>query len=156
MKLYFSVERTSEPGSAEPWQVPGKQDRKADRVDVPSSPLELAAWLNARRVGREPALELEEAAFQRSIDTAAEQRTHDDPLGLELEARSSGPRVPGHCDACGRSGAGALKLQQGNELEAIGYWMETAELWAIEQLVERARGVVRERGQVLEGRESVQ
>jgi hypothetical protein len=32
------------------WQVPGRQDRKATRVDVPSQPAELAAWLNARRV----------------------------------------------------------------------------------------------------------
>jgi hypothetical protein len=35
---------------ADAWQVPGRQDRKAKRVDVPSSPPELAAWLNSRRV----------------------------------------------------------------------------------------------------------
>jgi hypothetical protein len=35
---------------AEGWQVPGRQDKKAIRVDVPSTPPELAAWLNARRV----------------------------------------------------------------------------------------------------------
>lgn len=32
------------------WQIPGAQDRKAARVDVPSSPAELAAWLNERHV----------------------------------------------------------------------------------------------------------
>lgn len=32
------------------WQIPGQQDRKAARVDVPSSPAELAAWLNERAV----------------------------------------------------------------------------------------------------------
>jgi hypothetical protein len=32
------------------WQIPGQQDRKAQRVDVPSSPAELAAWLNERHV----------------------------------------------------------------------------------------------------------
>jgi hypothetical protein len=144
-KLYHSSELDG-------WQIPGQQDRKAERVDVPSSPADLADWLNARFVSPRVSAELEEAAFQNSIDTAAEQRTHDDPLGLELEARSSGPRVPGHCDACGRSTAGALKLQQGNELEVIGYWIDTAELWAIEQLVERARGAVHARGEALNGK----
>jgi hypothetical protein len=41
MKLYHHA------GS---WQLPGKQDRKAARVDVPGAPPELCAWLNARRV----------------------------------------------------------------------------------------------------------
>lgn len=33
---------------AEGWTVPGKQDRDAVRVDVPSRPEELAQWLNDR------------------------------------------------------------------------------------------------------------
>jgi hypothetical protein len=44
MKLYHN-------GQLEGWQIPGKQDKRADRFDVPSSPAELAAWLNHRRVG---------------------------------------------------------------------------------------------------------
>lgn len=32
------------------WQVPGQQDNGATRVDVPTSPAEAAAWLNARAV----------------------------------------------------------------------------------------------------------
>ena len=32
------------------WQVPGQQDAGATRVDVPTSPADAAAWLNARRV----------------------------------------------------------------------------------------------------------
>jgi hypothetical protein len=48
--------------------------------------------------------------------------------------------------------AGALKLAQGNELDAIGQWMETAELWAIERVVERAREIVRDRGLALDGK----
>jgi hypothetical protein len=32
------------------WQIPGQQDRKATRVDVPNAPAALAAWLNSRRV----------------------------------------------------------------------------------------------------------
>lgn len=38
-------------GQVEGWQIPGQQDSKARRVDVPSSPADLAAWLNVRRVG---------------------------------------------------------------------------------------------------------
>lgn len=43
MKLYHN-------GEPEGWQIPGKQDRKAERIDVPSSPADLAAWLNVRDV----------------------------------------------------------------------------------------------------------
>jgi hypothetical protein len=42
-KLYYGA------GSA-PWMVPGKQARYAYRVDVPSTPNELAQWLNDRGV----------------------------------------------------------------------------------------------------------
>jgi hypothetical protein len=49
-KLYYSVQRASDPALADPWQVPGQQDKKAERVDVPAAPAELAAWLNSRRV----------------------------------------------------------------------------------------------------------
>jgi hypothetical protein len=49
-KLYYSLGRASDPELSDPWQVPGKQDKKAERVDVPGSPDDLAAWLNARRV----------------------------------------------------------------------------------------------------------
>jgi hypothetical protein len=37
------------------WQIPGQQDRKAARLDVPSSPADLAAWLNERAVPADPA-----------------------------------------------------------------------------------------------------
>lgn len=49
MKLYHNHQAAS--GSK--WELPGKQDRKAERVDVPAAPAELAAWLNSRRVPRE-------------------------------------------------------------------------------------------------------
>jgi hypothetical protein len=35
------------------WQIPGKQERAAARVDVPNSPEELAEWLNVRWVQRD-------------------------------------------------------------------------------------------------------
>lgn len=38
-------------GQREGWQIPGEQDKSAHRIDVPSSPAELASWLNLRRVG---------------------------------------------------------------------------------------------------------
>jgi hypothetical protein len=62
MKLYYSVQRASDPASPEPWQVPGKQDKKAERVDVPGSPAELAAWLNVRGV---PLAEAQRTAGER-------------------------------------------------------------------------------------------
>lgn len=36
------------------WQLPGKQDRKAERIDVPDRAPELTAWLNDRRVPAAP------------------------------------------------------------------------------------------------------
>jgi hypothetical protein len=42
-------------GEPEGWQIPGNQDKRAERVDVPSSPAELAAWLNERGVKPAPA-----------------------------------------------------------------------------------------------------
>lgn len=35
------------------WQLPGQQDKKAQRVDVPNEPKSLMGWLNARRVRAE-------------------------------------------------------------------------------------------------------
>jgi hypothetical protein len=50
------------------WQIPGQQERKAARVDVPNGPAELAAWLNERRVTAELPSE--------PIDRAAELEDH--------------------------------------------------------------------------------
>lgn len=36
------------------WLVPGHQSKRATRVDIPSSPPELADWLNMRKVGSNP------------------------------------------------------------------------------------------------------
>jgi hypothetical protein len=36
------------------WQVPGYQDKGAERVDVPTSPETLASWLQARSVKADP------------------------------------------------------------------------------------------------------
>lgn len=44
------------------------------------------------------------------------------------------PKVPGRCDACGRSVAGTLKLAIGNDVDALEAWAETIQadnLWAL-------------------------
>lgn len=42
------------------WVVPGQQGKKAERVDIPSTPAELAAWLNVREQQQEIAPEVEQ------------------------------------------------------------------------------------------------
>jgi hypothetical protein len=133
------------------WQLPGQQDKKAERVDVPGQPAELAAWLNSRRVPREG------DAFDGLVpcNTAAHElldELRQEEPETQLSGRFDGPRVAGFCDACGRSAAGSLKLAQGNDISTIEQWMETADLWAIQQLVERARDVVRGRSEALDGK----
>jgi hypothetical protein len=46
VKLYMQPDGT--------WQIPGQQDRKAERIDIPNTPIELCAWLNERGVRAEP------------------------------------------------------------------------------------------------------
>jgi hypothetical protein len=135
-------------GQLEGWQIPGQQDPKASRVHVPSSPADLAAWLNHRRVGPTGAA----AEQERRLEEFDDAPSVDELLEAADRAERQRPKVAGVCDSCGRSAAGALKLAQGNELDAIEQWMETAELWAIQQLVERARSVVRARGEALDGK----
>lgn len=120
------------------WEIPGQQDRHATRVDVPNSPAELAAWLNARNVQAitgDVAELARERDLQRSIDVEADQRHHEDPLGLELE-RPRSSRVPGFCDACGQSSAGKLKLSQGADVETVAAWMMGAEGWQLRRIAE--------------------
>lgn len=109
-------------------------------VDVPTTKAELVGFLNdlaADQFGRRPGLEIE---------------LPEEEPETQLSGRFDGPRVAGFCDACGRSAAGSLKLAQGNDISTIEQWMETAELWAIQQLVERARDVVRGRSEALDGK----
>jgi hypothetical protein len=133
MKLYHN-------GQLEGWQVPGKQDKRAERIDVPSSPAELAAWLNHRRVGPTGIAarleELEGTPGRREemlgelLDGTAES---DEP---QLASAPSGPRVPGFCDACGRSAAGALKLSQGRDVDTVVAWVMEAESWQLTRIAE--------------------
>lgn len=118
-------------------------------TEVPTDKPGLLAWLNERNVPArlEELGELTKPPLAR--DPMDELEQLEDPAPCNTPR---GPRVPGHCDACGRSAAGTLKLAQGEELDAIAQWMDTADLWALEQLADRAREVARGRGVTLEGR----
>jgi hypothetical protein len=128
------------------WQVPGQQERKATRVDIPSAPAELAEWLNVRWVQRDP----QEPTLADVLDL---ERAKQREEGIELTTEHppcqfAGPKVPGKCDACGRSAEGALKLARGRELDTISEWLEELtvnDLWALR----RAGELVRDRARAL-------
>lgn len=146
------------------WQVPGEQDRKAARVDVPNSPGDLASWLNARRVPRE---QLTDEQLVASIlshnDEPPPQLASDGVVITEAEAAkvnaSRPPFLPrlsaeeiearrmaeGKCPKCGGG------LPRDPEVARIELWMELAELEEIQRIVERAREIVRGRGAQLTG-----
>jgi hypothetical protein len=69
-------------------------------------------------------------------------------LEPEIHHKPQGPKVYGHCDACGRSATGALRLARGNELDSIAEWLEglqLTDLWVMQRLGdligERARAL---------------
>lgn len=136
---------------AESWIVPGQQGKGATRADVPISPPELAAWLNDRRVPIEPGAGADVAPCNTAADELLEQ-----DLDPQLARPPSGPRVAGHCDSCGRSAAGTLKLGLGNDLETIGAWLETAELWTMSRVVELVRDRVELLGKTIDERGTIQ
>lgn len=121
MKLYHN-------GEPEGWQVPGKQNRKAERIDVPTTPVEAAAWLNARDVPplAEPARPIPGGDF-------------DDEPETQLAPQAKRVMAPGFCPECGRSAAGALKLGQGADIETVIAWAESAETWQLERVAEAIR-----------------
>jgi hypothetical protein len=138
---------------AEGWQIPGQQDKKAERVDIPTAPAELAAWLNERHVW----------AIAREIDSDQVGMTGDYPdLTIEeLEQLGEGdpqlaserkPMAPGFCPECGLSRAGALKLGLGNDVAAIEEWVATAEPWALQRVADAIAGHVRALNEQLDER----
>jgi hypothetical protein len=132
-------------GEPEGWQIPGAQDRKAERIDVPNPPAELAAWLNERDVSpRVPAPNSTHAGEFDDAPSVAELLD-----AADRAERERGPKVPGKCDACGRSAAGALKLARGNDLDALAEWLEGIdidELWVMQRAGELFRDHARELG----------
>lgn len=132
MKLYHN-------GKGEGWQIPGQQDKGATRVDVPNSPADLCAWLNARRV---PAAELHvwQTGGQGTDGAnllhhvADELEPLNDAAAELLEEVRRLPRAPGFCDACGQSSAGKLKLSQGADVETVVAWMMGAQDWQLRSI----------------------
>jgi hypothetical protein len=134
------------------WVVPGKQGRGAERVDVPTTPAELADWLNDRRVT--PAHGDEQLAREQAtpFDDMSEEEIAG--LGVELLTAPERPKVPGRCDRCGRSPAGTLKLSCGHDLDELGQWLEDVQLdqlWMLQRAAELIRDRVRALGGTLEG-----
>lgn len=126
------------------WQVPGQQDKTAERVDVPASPVDLAAWLEARRVpaaaGPSPTL-----AELLEPELVAIQIVEQGAGAAELERAAAG-RPSDRCEVCKArliaTTAGADKLAIGRELAAIGAWLDDAPAWAVARL----RELLEERG----------
>src|SRR5688572_19849174 len=96
-KLYY------EEGS---WIIPGVQGRKAERVDIPNQPGELATWLNDRSVSPKPgylagvtfdAAELAPAPAAPAVDERAARRASLLQQGAEIDVvcelieRAEGP-----------------------------------------------------------------
>lgn len=104
-----------------------------EAVDIPDTKRERVTWLNELFENR--------AAAEAFADVALEA-TWRGPLSadeieeLKNQPIERKPKVPGFCDACGRSAAGALKLSQGAELETVIAWMITAEDWQLRRVAE--------------------
>lgn len=72
---------------AEGWTVPGKQDRHAQRVDVPSNPEQLADWLNDRCCPvDEGSAPFEPMALGKAAPLAPPPGRPDEPIQQSAEA----------------------------------------------------------------------
>src|SRR4051812_40858434 len=113
------------------WVIPGKQGRGAERVDVPSSPADLAAWLNERQVSPEPC---NTQLASEQLEALEELQPLNEPAEdlLEITKAKLRAKIAGHCPECGRSAAGTLKLQLGNDIGELEAWLEdrnVGDLW---------------------------
>lgn len=115
MKLYYWLRD---------WQLPGQQHKSADRVEVPTTPAGLCAWLNERRV------------------PIAMPLTEPPPPDVQLASQRPREMAPGFCGECGQSAAGKLKLSQGGDVEAVIAWVDTAELWQLQSVAEEIKAHV--------------
>lgn len=146
MKLYYNPQAAS----GERWELPGQQAKKADRVDVPDRAPDLAAWLNGRQVLRDA---WSVAGLTIEPQLASGPELWPGEAAEHAAADASGPsaaaKVPGHCDACGRSAAGTFKLAIGADVDALEAWADTIQhdnLWALGRAAEIIRDRARELG----------
>ncbi len=126
-KLYFHLRD---------WIVPGQQPKGASRVDIPSNPVELAAWLNHRRVP---------IAMPLTEPTRCEPVTVDE-IEVEAEAAQLAGATdpignPHRCAKCrsllSATEAGAGSSAASLDLTAIETWLDEAPRWAIDRLAEQ-------------------
>lgn len=152
MKLYHI--------DAEGWQLPGKQSRGAERVEVPITAPALCAWLNARRVPLKGVEQLasvpveltdytppEGAAFTFTVGPPTRDPPRVSPAflgdlaaGAEFVpvARAAEiDRLLQRCPKCHHSADAALTLAKGEEIETILTWAAEAPTWAVAQLATR-------------------
>ena len=122
MKLYYEPEGR--------WQVPGQQSKHAAKVALPTAPIDMASWLNARRVLGLP-LETDELA-----DELAEQegnrRGYERPP--QTEPTMPDPAAVARCPACNRSHRAAELLARSGDIDAIGGWILEQPGWILERL----------------------
>lgn len=139
------------------WQIPGAQLKTAAKVEVPSSPAPLAAWLNSRRVP------LEGDAFDGLVpgnaparDLLEEVRYGIPPIAAELDERKAGNQEARdrleainqrtRCPECKAmliaTAEGADKAAISRTIDRIVDWVSAAPDWAAMRLSEelRARG----------------
>lgn len=122
------------------WVVPGKQGRKAERLDVPNSPEDLASWLNARAVpisqlaseGEEPIAELElerpwvrgpEAPNPPRYATTEEAAADAGVVFVPIDKAAEIDRLLGRCPRCSGGPEAAAMWRQLAELEGIEAWI---------------------------------
>jgi hypothetical protein len=114
------------------WQVPGQQDKTAERIDVPASPAELAAWLDARGVPPHAGTSRLTVSPAFAADTAE--------LIDVIDASAAKHEASDRCGACSRllvaTERGAELLRNGREAEAIAEWLADAPTWAVARVQE--------------------
>lgn len=98
------------------WQVPGQQEKGAERVDVPSSPAELAAWLNDRGVN--PNMRRMPLAMPPAIDLR-----EDAPPEAPAPIAGNG-LAPGKCPNCHRTQDEAKRLAAEADASAVQIVLE--------------------------------
>jgi hypothetical protein len=149
-------------GQLEGWQIPGAQDKRAKRIDIPSSPPELAAWLNHRRVGPTGAAAEQERAEAQLASEPEEGRfwelgppTKDPPRVAPAflgDLNSSAEFVPIARSAAIADSYGACPKCQRTWTGQVLAGIASASLDDLQLIAQAIKDHVHERGQQIEER----
>lgn len=120
-KLYHDNQR---------WQVPGQQGRGASREDVPSSPEQLAAWLNARNVPR--SAEQSAGLFSPGVPNSAVEQTPALDASIAKARHTAALRQLEQAGNEQQRQADAIR--RGNAEELAGWILDHATCAQVEQL----------------------